>query len=104
MRKQTNTLSPSPKCFQSPSPRTSEKSADSDVIHIIPLSTALQMLYVRKYKTCEMWNKILKTFFDLQLLFFRTGFTIKYDFRIVIDIVLPSLVLTLQTQSTPRKN
>jgi hypothetical protein len=30
MRKQTNTLSPSPKSFQSPSPRTSEKSADSD--------------------------------------------------------------------------
>jgi hypothetical protein len=33
VNKQTNTLSPSPspKCFQSPSPRTSEKSADSDV-------------------------------------------------------------------------
>jgi hypothetical protein len=30
VNKQTNTLSPSPKCFQSPSPRTSEKSADSD--------------------------------------------------------------------------
>jgi hypothetical protein len=32
MHKQTNTLSPSPspKCFQSPSPRTSEKSVDSD--------------------------------------------------------------------------
>jgi hypothetical protein len=30
MRKQTNTPSPSPKGFQSPSPRTSEKSADSD--------------------------------------------------------------------------
>jgi hypothetical protein len=33
INKQTNTLSPSqsPKCFQSPSPRTSEKSADSDL-------------------------------------------------------------------------
>jgi hypothetical protein len=38
MRKQTNTLSPSPspKCFQSPSPRTSEKSADSDVRKALP--------------------------------------------------------------------
>jgi hypothetical protein len=30
VNKKTNMLSPSPKCFQSPSPRTSEKSADSD--------------------------------------------------------------------------
>jgi hypothetical protein len=30
VNKQTNTLSPSPKGFQSPSPRTSEKFADSD--------------------------------------------------------------------------
>jgi hypothetical protein len=41
MRKQTNTLSPSPKWFQSLSPRTSEKSADSDVRKDLTLTSRL---------------------------------------------------------------
>jgi hypothetical protein len=64
MRKQTNTLSPSPKCFQSPSPRTSEKSADSDsdvrkALSQIPFLVSQIPFLVSQIPICKMVSQIL---------------------------------------------